>query len=246
MRASIVGTAVVGALAAAVVLPVGAASASTDTVAPKIRSVSAPSIVGISSKGAIFDVVVKASDNIDIARVVVGVIDSAGKLAKPVGFATKLTGGMTWDGTYTARITMPASVAIGTWNVSAFAEDNEGNRSAGVTAVRDSFVLKYATRIAKLNAAPEPAPQGKPMTVSGLLQQATTGGWTPYSGKTVKVQFRKKGQTNWLTIGSAASGTDGRFVYDVASLGAGDWRAVATGNSTRMKAISSVDSVLAK
>ena len=94
MRASIASTTVLAALATVMVLPAGAASARPDTRAPKIASVSAPAIVGLTSKGAVFDITVRATDNIDVARVVVGLIDTAGKYEKPVGIVAKRVAGM--------------------------------------------------------------------------------------------------------------------------------------------------------
>jgi hypothetical protein len=243
MRASLVGTTVLAAVATAVVLPAGAVSASTDSEAPTITSVSAPTIVGLTSKGAVFDVTVKASDNIDIARVVVGVIDNAGRLKKPVGFTATLVKGMSWDGTYKARVTMPATVGIGQWNVSAFAEDNQGNRSTGVSEVRDSFLLKYATKIAKLNADPEPARKGKPLTVTGVLQQAIASGWGPYANKVVKIQFRKAGTSTWTGVGSAVSSSTGAFRFVTKASAAGEWRAVYKGDALKAKATSGIDKV---
>lgn len=246
MRAMLVGTTVLAAMAAAVVLPAGAASAKGDSEAPKITSVSAPSIVGLTSKGAVFEIAVKATDNIDISRVVVGVIDTTGKYKQPVGFVAELASGMSWDGTYKAKVTMPSSVPLGTWNVTAFAEDNKGNRSTGVESVRDSFVIKYATKIAKLNADPEPVEKGAAMTVTGTLQYAVASGWAPFAGKVVKVQFRKAGTTSWVNVGSVVSGANGAFKYATKSPGAGEWRAVYKGDTTKAKATSGVDKVLAK
>lgn len=246
MRASIVGTTVLAAVAAAVVLPAGAASAKGDTQAPKIVSVSAPSIVGLTSKGAVFDINVRATDNIDISRVVVGLLDSAGRYEKPIGFSAQLVKGMSWEGTYRARITMPAnpnSVPMGAWKVSAFAEDNKGNRSSGVTAVRDTFVLKYATRIAGLNANPEPIKRGRTLTVSGRLQQAVVGGWMAYANRSVSVQFRKKGATTWTTVGSAVSGVNGAFSLRTKAKAAGQWRAIYRGDAAKATATSAVDKV---
>lgn len=242
MRA-LVGTTVLAAVAAAVVLPAGAASAFTDSEAPKISSVSAPTIVGLTSEGAVFDITVKASDNIDIARVMVGVIDNAGTMKQPVGFAAQLVKGMSWDGTYKARVTMPVTVAPGQWNVSAFAEDNKGNRSTGVSQVRDTFVVKYATKIAKLNATPEPVKKGQTLTVKGILRQALVSGWGPYAGKVVKVQFRKAGATSWTNVGTAVSGSNGAFAFVTKATGAGEWRAVYKGDTTRARSVSGIDAV---
>ncbi len=243
MRASIVGTTVLAAVAAAVVLPAGAVSARTDSEAPKIVSVSAPSIVGLTSKGASFDIAVAARDNIDIARVVVGLIDTTGKYAKPVGVQAELVRGMSWAGTYRARVTMPTSVPLGTWNVSAFAEDTNGNRSGGVTTVRDTFVLKYATRIAGLNAGPEPVQRGAALLVTGKLQQAVVSGWGGYAGRSVLVHFRKTGASTWTRIGTVTSGVNGSFSFLTKAQATGEWRAVYKGDANRAKATSPVDKV---
>lgn len=244
MRASLVSTTVLAAVAAAVVLPTGAALAATDAEAPKITAVSAPSIVGLTSKGAVFAITVKASDNIDISRVVIGVQDTSGKYKQPVGFLAELTKGMSWDGTYRARITMPTTVPMGTWNVSAFAEDNKGNRSTGVTTVRDTFVLKYATKIAKLNADPEPVKKGATLTVRGKLQQAVANGWAGYAERPVLVQFRKAGTSTWTTVGTANSGVTGAFTFRVKAKAAGDWRAHYKGDPAKAKSTSGVDKVV--
>jgi hypothetical protein len=240
---TLVGTTVLAAVAAAVVLPAGAVSASTDAEAPKVTSVSAPAIVGLTSKGVVFDISVKASDNIDIARVVVGVIDNAGTMKQPAGFVATLAKGMSWDGTYKARVTMPATVVPGQWNVSAFAEDNKGNRSTGVSQIRDTFVLKYATKIAKLNANPEPVKKGQTLTVTGILQQAVASGWAPYASKIVKVQFRKAGTTTWVAMGTAVSGAKGTFKFVTKATRAGEWRAIYKGDTTKSKATSGIDKV---
>ncbi|GAA0636260.1 hypothetical protein GCM10009547_45660 [Sporichthya brevicatena] len=243
MRASTVGATALAALAAAVVLPVGGATAAEDTQAPKIVSVSAPSIVGLTSKGATFDVTVRARDNLDIARVVVGLLDTKGTYAKPVGFATERVGGQSWDGVFRARITMPTKVPMGEWQVSAFAEDVKGNRSTGITTVRDTFVLKYATRIAGLDVTPEPVRKGSPLTVKGKLQQAVVSGWAPFANKSVAVQFRKAGTSTWTTLATVRSGANGVFSHGTKAKAAGDWRAVHKGDKTRAKATSKVDKV---
>ena len=243
MRASIASTTVLAALATVMVLPAGAASARPDTRAPKIASVSAPAIVGLTSKGAVFDITVRATDNIDVARVVVGLIDTAGKYEKPVGIVAKRVAGMSWDGTYRARVTMPTSVPLGTWHVSAFAEDNQGNRSTGATTVRDTFVLKYATRITGLNASPEPVRKGAPVVVKGRLQQAVVGGWAAYAGRSVIVQFRKAGAQTWAKVGTTTAGANGTFSFSTTAKATGGWRAFYRGDKAKAKATSAVDKV---
>ena len=240
MRA-FVGTTVLAAVAAAVVLPAGTVSAATDTEAPKITSVSAPSVISMTPKGATFDVVVRATDNIGISRVVVGLIDSTGKFGK--AFGAELTGGMSWAGTYKARITMPTTVPLGTWNVRAMAEDDIGNRSGGLLTVRDTFVLTDATKIVRLRANPEAVAKGGTITVGGLLRHRVNTSWAPFAGKVVKIQFRKAGTTTWTNVAATSSRATGRFSAPVKAKAAGHWRAVYKGDATNMKAISGVDKV---
>lgn len=240
MRA-LVGTTVLAAVAAAVVLPAGAASAATDTEAPKITSVSAPSVVAMTPRGATFEVVVRATDNIDISRVVVGLVDSTGKVGQ--GFAASLAGGMSWAGTYKARITMPTTVPLGTWNVRAYAKDNSDNVSSGILTVRDTVVLKDATKIVRLSANPEAVAKGGTVTVGGLLRHRLDTSWAPFAGKVVKIQFRKAGTTTWTNVAATSSRANGRFSAPVKATAAGDWRAVYKGDATTMKATSRADQV---
>jgi hypothetical protein len=240
MRAFVPAT-VLTAVAAAVMLPVGAASAAADTQAPKITSVSAPSVVVMTPKGATFDVTVKASDNVDISRVVVGLVDSTGKFGK--AFVAQLAGGMSWEGTYRARITMPTTLPLGTWNVRALAEDNSGNQSAGILTVRDTFVLKNGTKIVKLRVNPEAVAKGTTVTVGGLLKHRVSSSWAPYAGKVVKIQFRKAGTGSWTNVIATTSRSTGRFSAPVKATAAGEWRAVYKGDATTMKATSGVDRV---
>lgn len=240
MRA-VVGTTVLAAVAAAVVLPAGAVSAAADTEAPKITSVSAPSVVAMTPKGATLEVVVRATDNIDIARVVVGLVDSTGKFGK--AFAAELSRGTSWAGTYKARVTMPTTVPLGTWNVRALAEDNTGNQSAGLLTVRDTFVLKDATKIVRLSANPEAVAKGGTVTVGGLLRHRLGTSWAPFAGKVVKIQFRKARTTTWTNVITTSTRANGRFSAPVKATAAGDWRAVYKGDAATMKATSRADKV---
>lgn len=239
MRA-LVGTTVLAAVAA-VVLPAGAASAAADTEAPKITSVSAPSVVAMTPRGATFEVVVRATDNVDISRVVVGLVDSTGKVGQ--GFAAELAGGMSWAGTYKARITMPTTVPLGTWNVRAYAKDNNDNVSSGILTVRDTVVLKDATKIVRLSANPEAVAKGGTITVGGLLRHRLDTSWAPFAGRVVKIQFRKAGTTTWTNVVATTSRTNGRFSAPVKATAAGDWRAVYKGDATTMKSTSRADQV---
>lgn len=234
-------TAAMTAAMAAVVLPAGAASAAADTQAPTITSVSAPSVVAMKPKGATFDVSVRAKDNVDIARVVVGLVDSTGQFGK--AFVAQLSGGMSWEGTYRARITMPTTLPLGTWHVRAVAEDNQGNRSAGVLTVRDTFVLKNGTRIVRLSANPEAVAKGGTVTVGGLLKHRVNASWAPYAGKVVKIQFRKAGTRTWTNVVVTTSRANGRFSAPVKATAAGAWRAVYKGDATTAKATSGIDRV---
>ncbi|HUR74620.1 MAG TPA: hypothetical protein VMZ00_10110 [Sporichthya sp.] len=242
MRASLVGTTVLAAMAAAVVLPAGAASASTDTEAPKIVSVSAPSMVGKRTDGkATFAVNVRATDNIEIIKVGVGLLDAAGKMSTPygVGFATSPKSGYTDDGVWQVQVTLPANFPLGGWKVTAYALDSNNNFSTGLSQVRDSLTLKWASRINGFNAAP--ATVAKQVAVVGKLQRVTGSGWSAYAGKVVTVQFQKKGSSTWTTRGTTVTAANGTFRLATKSPGAGSWRALYSGDSTFANAKSKVD-----
>jgi hypothetical protein len=242
MRVSLVGTTVLAAVAAAVVLPAGAASANADAEAPKIVSVSAPAEVGKRTDGtATFVVDVKATDNIEITKVSVGLLDVAGTMTKPVGVGSAVTpkSGYTDAGVWRVKVTVPASFAPGGWKVTAYALDSNGNVSTGATTVRDTLTLKWASRIAGFNAAP--ATVAKKVTVVGKLHRVSSTGWVAYADKVVTVQFQKKGTTTWVTRGTAVSAANGAFTLTTKSPGKGSWRALYSGDQTFANAKSKVD-----
>lgn len=239
MRASAVVVPLAAAVVAAVVLPAAGAVAKGDDKAPEIVRVSAPSSVGMSPSGAVFHVDVRVTDNIEVSRVVVGVVDASGKVGQ--GFAAKLVDGMGWDGTYRAKVVMPASVPLGGWKVRAYAEDNASNTSGGVNEVRDTFTLKPATRI-KLNAGPEPVVKGAVLTVKGSLQRADKDAWTPYAGRTLAIQYRKTGKS-WVTVANVVTRANGAYSYTTKARSAAKWRAVYAGDGAHTKATSKTDSI---
>jgi len=100
---------------------------------------------------------------------------------------------------------MPTNLPLGTWNVRAMAEDNNGNQSAGILTVRDTFVLKNATKIVKLSANPDAVVKGGTVNVGGLLKHRVKTSWGASAGKVVKIQFRKAGATTWTTMTATTS-----------------------------------------
>ncbi len=247
MRASLVGTTVLAAVAAAVVLPAGAASAKSDTEAPKVVSVSAPTVIGKRTDGkATFTVDVRATDNIEITKVGVGLLDAAGTMTKPygVGSATTPKSGYTDNGVWQIKVTLPANFPLGGWKVTAYALDSTNNYSTGLSQVRDSLTLKWASRINRFNAAP--AKVAKKVAVVGKLQRVASSGWTAYGNKVVTVQFQRKGTSTWATRGTVVTAPNGTFTLTTRSPGAGSWRAVYAGDSTFASASSKVDPTAAK
>ncbi|MGX2998856.1 HtaA domain-containing protein [Streptomyces sp. JNUCC 64] len=106
-------------------------------------------------------------------------------------------------------------------------------------------VTAVPSRIASLNAAPEPVAKGSEVTVTGTLQAvgATDETWRPVARTAVVVEFRAKGTTTWKRAADATTATTGAFSAPVTATKDGDWRARYTGTPDRAASVSSSDHV---
>jgi len=87
---------------------------------------------------------------------------------------------------------------------------------------------------ATVNASPEPVTKGKTITVTGSLKRAdwVKHTYTGYAGKTVSLQFRKKGGSVYSTVKTAASSSTGALKTTVKASVDGYWRWTFGGSST--------------
>ncbi|MFJ9564550.1 hypothetical protein ACIRQQ_31500 [Streptomyces fuscichromogenes] len=113
----------------------------------------------------------------------------------------------------------------------------------------DALLLKE-TRLAAMNAAPEPVRKGGTLTFTGRLTRpdwnATEADGTKavvgYSGQPVKLQFKKSGGTSYSTVRTVTSGSDGKL-RTTAEASTGTWRWLFAQNGTSSAATSTGDGV---
>ncbi|WP_405717336.1 hypothetical protein OG607_00640 [Streptomyces sp. NBC_01537] len=122
----------------------------------------------------------------------------------------------------------PASI---TWYV----EASRVNANDGDWISADSAGTFKVLRLAKLtaNAAPEPVAKNATLTVTGKLTLANwaTHKYAGYSGRSVKLQFRKKGTSTYSTVKTVTSGTGGALKTKVKATTDGYWRWSYAGNT---------------
>ncbi|MFE7839335.1 calcium-binding protein, partial [Streptomyces sp. NPDC057474] len=128
------------------------------------------------------------------------------------------------------------------WYVHATVDAKDGDWI--ITDRADTFTVR---RLAKLsvNAAPEPVKKNAKLTVTGKLTRADweTHKNAGYSGRSVKLQFRKKGSATYSTVKTVTSGGGGALKATVKAAADGYWRWTFAGNSTTSTAKATGDHV---
>ncbi|MER5761006.1 hypothetical protein [Streptomyces sp. NPDC002082] len=143
------------------------------------------------------------------------------------------------DGTtgWTTRQRIDVATEIG-YNGSAFLEPTLLNPGTGFVRLRyvgtpaihgsETPALKIPQRtetaIPAFNASPEPARKGKPITVTGKLDQGGPA-WKPFGGQLVRCYFRPAGATAWKAMGEAKTAADGTFTKTFTADRTGSWKA---------------------
>ncbi|MDX6311551.1 MAG: hypothetical protein QOF44_1015 [Streptomyces sp.] len=86
------------------------------------------------------------------------------------------------------------------------------------------YVKRTATRVKGANASPEPVKKGRTITVTGALQQNTSGAtWKAYASQKVTILFRPKGSTTWSALGTVTTKADGSFSKGFTAKKDGTW-----------------------
>ncbi|MEV3856008.1 carboxypeptidase-like regulatory domain-containing protein [Streptomyces sp. NPDC050095] len=107
-----------------------------------------------------------------------------------------------------------------------------------------AHLTRRATRIASLNAGPEPVTKGKPVRVTGFLQEANSG-WKPMKNTRVSLYFRPKGSTTWSYVTAGKTDSTGWVALTGKATKDGTWviRYFASGDSTHFYSTSYEDYV---
>ncbi|MFF4540207.1 hypothetical protein [Streptomyces aureus] len=152
--------------------------------------------------------------------------------------------------TYTCKLSFGIDAAqefdrntfAGTWKVLGEAQDPNDDWTA-VDVAGTAQIKRYA-RIT-VNASPEPVKAGKTVTVTGKLSRANweTGTYTGYEGRSVKLQFRKKGSSTYTTLKTITSGGSGALKTTTKATKDGYYRFVFAGSTTTGPATATGDFV---
>ncbi|MEU6197373.1 hypothetical protein [Streptomyces sp. NPDC047061] len=114
-------------------------------------------------------------------------------------------------------------------------------------AIWGNLTTAKVQRAAKLtvNATPEPAVQGKTLTVKGKLTRANweTGKYAGYKGQKVVLQFRAEGSSTYQNVKGITSGTGGALSTTVKASKRGYYRFVFAGTTTTAAAKAAGDYV---
>ncbi|MGW0585496.1 hypothetical protein ACWD25_58760, partial [Streptomyces sp. NPDC002920] len=119
----------------------------------------------------------------------------------------------------------------GTWKVLAGAQDANDDWTEIDVAGTAQF-KRYAK--VTVNASPEPVKKGRTVTVTGKLTRANweSGTYTGYQGRSVQLQFRKKGSTTYTTLKTITSGSHGTLKTTTTARTDGYFRFLFTGTAT--------------
>jgi hypothetical protein len=216
-----------------------------DDSAPRVVSVSAPSAPIVLRAVGTTPLVIRArvTDNVGVKKVLVGLDDAGAVYDEPTGFGMTRVSGTVRDGVWEANLTVNRLAAVGGWTVRLYAVDAAGNVADGVMKVRDTFTVKYRTRILNFNGSPEPVADGAAATFTGALDRVSATGWVDAANRTVALQFRKKGTTKWVTRKTGTTQENGTFRFKARVYDPGAWRAVFAGSATLAASVSDTDSI---
>ncbi|KPI19848.1 hypothetical protein OK006_9594 [Actinobacteria bacterium OK006] len=130
----------------------------------------------------------------------------------------------------------------GVWRVDATVKANDGDYW-----ISDDIAEYKVKRAAQLTTviAPEKVAKGAKATVTGKLSRAN---WEDlkyhgFTGQQVKLQFRKKGATQYNTVKTVTTGDAGKLTTNVTVTSAGTWRWYFPGTTTTSLKVSAGDAL---
>lgn len=115
------------------------------------------------------------------------------------------------------------------WSVENVGWADQGN-------LQSTAVLRYAKMTG--NAGPEPISKGATLTMTGKLTRANweTHTYKPYTGKTIKFQFKKSGYDSYATLNALTTDAYGNVKTSAKANYDGNWRLKFYGSSTSNEA----------
>jgi hypothetical protein len=251
IRAAIVG--VSGALAlTAFVTPAAHAATGSAVISKVVVNGGKPIVMGTTNVVKV-KATITASDASALDKVGIALWHGAstsnpdGVIQAPSGQkASCTTSGHTETCTLTLdadpRSSVKNSAVAGSWHVYASVIATNGDSLTKPT-FGSASVLRY-DRLTT-NATPEPIKKGKTLTIKGSLTRANWDTFTykAYTGRSVKLEFKKKGSSTWSTVKSVTSSSTGSLSTTVKASSDGYWRYVYGGSSTSPAVTSTSDYV---
>jgi hypothetical protein len=251
IRAAVVGAS--GALAlTAFVTPAAHAATGSAVISKVVINGGKPVVMGTTNVVKV-TATITASDKSRISKVGIALwhgpssSDMDGLIQAPSGQTASCTvSGTSETCTLTLEADPRSSVAstdvAGSWHVYASVKAANGDSLTDYT-FGSASVLRY-DRLTT-NATPEPIKKGKTLTIKGSLTRANWDTFTykAYTGRSVKLEFKKKGSTTWSTVKSVTSSSTGSLSTTVKAASDGYWRYVYGGSSTSPAVTSTSDYV---
>jgi hypothetical protein len=243
VRRTVLGSVVLATVAGSAFVGSPTASAAADTTAPRITLTAAPAgPVQLRADGfTAMTFRARVTDNVGVKHVGLGV-DDLGSVYDILGFSMTRISGTARDGVWEMKLRADRAEPVGGWTVRLYAVDTAGNVSSDPMKVLDTFAMKYRSRVLEFNGSPESVAKGSTVTFTGRVQRVDAlSGWTNAAGRTVALQFRKKGTSDFVTRKTLTTNADGTFVVKALAHAPGTWRAVYAGNASVARSVSGTD-----
>jgi hypothetical protein len=139
------------------------------------------------------------------------------------------------------RYSLASNALAGTWQAAAWAAAKDGSGFT-VRQAAATMAVKRNTGLTT-NAFPEPAPRGKPVTVTGTLIRADWDTWVyrPYPAQPVTLQWNKLGSTTWTTLNTVTADSAGNLRTTATATLDGSYRFVFAGDAASKPVTSEAD-----
>ena len=131
---------------------------------------------------------------------------------------------------------------VGAWNKGGwFRIRHVANDYFGASASKPFYVVRTETRVTGLKASPDPVAKGSTITVTGSLQQYTSGAWRGLGSQSVSIWYKKWGTTTWKQVASGKTSSTGAVSLKTAATADGWYQIRYYGDGTHFQTFSGQD-----
>ncbi|MFD0369887.1 carboxypeptidase-like regulatory domain-containing protein [Streptomyces sp. NPDC059071] len=111
----------------------------------------------------------------------------------------------------------------------------------GASVSKPFYVVRTETRVTGLKASPDPVAKGSTITVTGSLQQYTSGAWRGLGSQSVSIWYKKWGTTTWKQVASGKSSSTGAVSLKTTATADGWYQIRYYGDGTHFQTFSGQD-----